>query len=733
MKIKTKIVAFAVSGTVAMAIGIVSLVYLKRSDCEAMLARSTQHQAQRECEKIVTDVYRMLEIQHQAVQSKLDADLSVARDKLSQYGVVSFLDETIQWEVVNQFTKEKKSCELAKLVLGDQWIGKNQSMESESPLVDDVQSLVGGTCTIFQRINDQGDMLRVCTNVRKTDGKRAIGTYIPAIGPDGTANSVVETVLNGDTFRGRAYVVDAWYSTVYEPIFDNNNKVVGVLYVGRKQEEMTNVRTAMQESIVGKTGHIFVVGGTGNERGKYILSKDGLRDGDDIWDSKDANGEFFIQNVVHNTLATDTAELAVERYEWKDEGQETHRQKIAACCYFEPWNWVVVASVYEDDFADTFNSVQNSLQSMIVWAIVGAVMLILALGISAHFFAKTINKPIESMTRSLREIADGRGDLTRRVSVATCDEIGEMASSFNLFMEHLQGIIGKITENSHLVAAASNQLTTTSMELSDGARTTTNRSAMVSASASDMSQEMNGIATSAEQMSMNVRAVAATMEQVTSSIDDIARNAEQSSSVTGNATALAASSQETIGQLHTAADEIGRVIEVIQDIAEQTNLLALNATIEAARAGEAGKGFAVVASEVKALAKQTTDSTNDIRTRIEYIQESTGKAVISISEISDVIEQVSSVSNKIASAVEEQNVATKDISRSVQETSCAVATVSKSVHRTAMSTGEITKNISEVDSSARDTAAGAEQTRQAGTELAQLSDVLKGLTEMFRV
>ncbi|HYW78895.1 MAG TPA: methyl-accepting chemotaxis protein, partial [Thermoguttaceae bacterium] len=189
----------------------------------------------------------------------------------------------------------------------------------------------------------------------------------------------------------------------------------------------------------------------------------------------------------------------------------------------------------------------------------------------------------------------------------------------------------------------------------------------------------------------------------------------------------------SIGQLGTAADEIGKVIETIQDIAEQTNLLALNATIEAARAGDAGKGFAVVASEVKELAKQTADATEDIRVRIEGIQSSTGEAVVSIGQISDVIHQVNDVSKTIASAVEEQSITTREIAQNVTQTSDAATSVSAGVAQSASASQEITQNIAGVDQGARQTAQGASKTQNASQELAGLAEQLQTLVGQFKV
>ena len=134
---------------------------------------------------------------------------------------------------------------------------------------DEVQALVGGTCTLFQRMNPAGDMLRVCTNVLKLDGTRAIGTYIPAANPDGSPNPVIATVLKGETFVGRAFVVNQWCITAYRPICDENRNVVGVLYFGIPQEEVPELRQGIMDMVVGKTGYVFVLAGSGDEKGKY--------------------------------------------------------------------------------------------------------------------------------------------------------------------------------------------------------------------------------------------------------------------------------------------------------------------------------------------------------------------------------------------------------------------------------------------------------------------------------
>jgi methyl-accepting chemotaxis protein len=378
--------------------------------------------------------------------------------------------------------------------------------------------------------------------------------------------------------------------------------------------------------------------------------------------------------------------------------------------------------------------VSNKAQSTLLFYGLGLIVISSAIILPfAYWIVRNLMLPINATINTLRDIAEGEGDLTRRLDQSRSDELGELAKWFNAFADRIHDMVCVIATNSQLLASSSHQLSCTSEQLSDGVSSSKQQSASVSAAAEEMSMNMKEVAESTDGMSQTIRAVAASVEEMNQTIREIARNAEKSATVAGHAASLVEISNDKITNLGQAADEIGRVIEVIQDIAEQTNLLALNATIEAARAGEAGKGFAVVATEVKELAKQTAAATDDIRTRIESMQASTGDAVESIREISEVINNVNEVSRTIASAVEEQSITTRQISDNVSTTASAAESVARGVAETAMASREITENITRVDGVLMQTAEGADESRDAGTRLSQLAEEMNGLIGRFRI
>jgi methyl-accepting chemotaxis protein len=399
--------------------------------------------------------------------------------------------------------------------------------------------------------------------------------------------------------------------------------------------------------------------------------------------------------------------------------------------------WTVAGNEWEKHmtgFREEQQSASARAANQAILTVIGFAFGGVVLGIvMAFIITRMIVNPIKKAVAMLKDIAQGEGDLTKRLDDRSKDEIGQMANWFNVFVEKLQGIIKRIADNSKTLAGSSTELSATATQLAGGAEETTRQSTTVASAAEEMAANMRNMAAATEEMTSNIKTVAAATEEMTASIAEIAKNAEQASIVAGNAAQVASSSNETIGQLGNAADEIGKVIEVIQDIAEQTNLLALNATIEAARAGDAGKGFAVVATEVKELAKQTAEATEDIRGRIEGIQTSSKEAVDSIGKISEVIQQVNEISRTIASAVEEQSVTTKEIAQNVNQTSQAAETVAIGVTQSASASKEITQNITGVDVAAKQTAQGAAHTQVAGGELSKLAEELQGLVGQFQV
>ena len=513
-------------------------------------------------------------------------------------------------------------------------------------------------------------------------------------------------------------------SFIASPIFEGDRKV-GVLAI---QMPIDRVNLAMN---VGK-----ILGEKGEA---YLVASDRLPRSDSKLDTENRTIAKAFLNPSTGVLKSKAIDLALNG----ESGvmQDVNYLGTPSISAYAPIDvlglkWAVITEEPTESAlasADEVSAAASLAESaLLFWGMVLSVLSTAIILPFAWWIVRNLMLPINATIATLRE-AEAEGDLTRRLDQSRHDELGEMAKWFNAFADRIHGMVCTISANSQILASSSNQLSSTSAQLSRGVADSKQQSASVSAAAEQMSVNMREVADSTDGMSQTIRSVAASVEEMNQTIREIARNAEKSASVAGQAANLVEISNDKISNLGKAADEIGKVIEVIQDIAEQTNLLALNATIEAARAGEAGKGFAVVATEVKELAKQTASATDDIRSRIEAMQASTSEAVESIREISKVITNVNEVSRTIASAVEEQSITTRQISDNVSTTASAAESVARGVAETALASREITENITRVDSVLMQTAEGADESRDAGTRLSELAAEMNSLIGQFRI
>jgi len=396
---------------------------------------------------ITQSVYNLVHTENEAVQLHVNANLNVARHLLQRTGEAMLsAGERVSWNSVNQFTNLSKEVTLPKFGVGDLWLGQNKDISVETPIVDAVTELVGETATIFQRMNDHGDMLRVATTVPTLSGERAIGTYIPAVNPDGTANTVVSTILRGETYHGRAYVVNSWYLTAYEPITDSSGGIIGMLYVGVKQAVVAaRIRHAILQQKIGKSGYVYVLGGIGQERGRYIISNNGERDGEDVWNVQDSDGNFVIQDIINKATSLGNGEMGTIRYRWQNPGEVSPRWKIARLAYFAPWDWVIGTSVYDDElqaYSTHLRSGQNRMGRIMILA---GMALLVFIGVLGAFIAWTISHPVRQITEVAKQVITG--DLSQMAPETSYDEIGVLARTFNLMTAKLKESIDELKKS----------------------------------------------------------------------------------------------------------------------------------------------------------------------------------------------------------------------------------------------------------------------------------------------
>ncbi|CRM60387.1 MULTISPECIES: methyl-accepting chemotaxis protein [Pseudomonas] len=543
--------------------------------------------------------------------------------------------------------------------------------------VDEFKQMSGGVATVFVRSGD--DFIRVSTSLTKQDGSRAIGTVLDRQGP------AYQRVLGGQAYIGRAVLFDRSYMTQYSPVRDAGGKVIAVLFIGF---DYTDAQAAQFENLkrfrIGQTGSLALL----DEQKRWLVPPAGVQ---------------ALDQAVPVML--DLAKTPGKGRFWSDKNEDFYSVSVP----FDGGPWAVVASMPKAEIR------------AVTWAVgirlvIGSVLaMLLAVGATVWLLRSKL-QPLSDLVRQAEAL--GAGDLSARLNVSSHDEIGQLARSFNQMGEALSTMVSHIRKAAEEVNSRAQALSGLSGGAYDGMEQQSGEITSMAGAVEEFSATSLNIA---DNMGATERLAQENAQQTR-----IGRNSmqEASSSLEHIATALN-STASVINTLGQRSQEIGGIVGVITSIAEQTNLLALNAAIEAARAGEQGRGFAVVADEVRNLASRTREATDEISGMIQSIQKETGNAISTMEHGNALMQEGLSRNADVASAlarIDEQ-------SRSAGQQFAAITTATQEQSSTATLLSSNLQSIALANSEQREVVSNLAITAK---ELETLAAGLRHEVDRFR-
>ncbi len=480
-------------------------------------------------------------------------------------------------------------------------------------------------------------------------------------------------------------------------------------------ENRQKVKELLRPLRYSSDGYFFVYDFEGNT---ILLPVRTELEGKNRWNDKDAKGKFLIQEILKSARQGDgfteywTAKPSIGR----------DAPKLAFTLVLDKYQWIIGTGFYIDDIDNELATLRAERESKMNSSLqVGVLVILVILGVTlvaTVIVGNRVSKPLADAVLALNDIANGEGDLTQRLKVQSKDEIGQLASAFNRFVERIQSVVSQVGETSNHLFSAVDKLHHLSEHYDQQMH--------------GHSRETDQVVTAVTEMSSTAQEVAASASNAASATSDAARESDAARGVVSTAIN---SINRLVGEVHTASGvieqlaqetgKIGSVVEVIRGIAEQTNLLALNAAIEAARAGEQGRGFAVVADEVRSLAGRTQQSTKEINEMLQRLQGGVKQAVDVMQASEERSQETVQEASHIASSLDSMVMAVSTIN----DMNIQIATAAEEQHAVSE---EINKNLVAIQQIVSELTSAAVESNSTTRDLANTGAKLRKLVSQFR-
>ncbi|MDS4076579.1 MAG: methyl-accepting chemotaxis protein [Candidatus Accumulibacter sp.] len=548
-------------------------------------------------------------------------------------------------------------------------------------------------------VRDGDDFVRIASSVKDGAGKRAVGTVLDR------NQAVYRRLIAGEGYHGSTQLFGRQHYARYQPISEAG-RVIGFIAIALDiTEDIEKLKERLKAVRIGETGYVFILNSRDGtpEYGQFVTHP--TLEGKIGIDLTDANKRPIFKEMLEK-------KHGFIRYEWQRAGATSTSPSILAFTPFEPLGWIIASRADQEELSKGVVAVELTV------LVVGGVLLLLLPLLVFLTTRRLVTQPLAELQGFCTEL-EQRRDLTMSLKTHANDEVGQTVGAVHRLMQTLRGAFAEIL-------ARVEQLDAAARRLSGAAQDT-------AANSGKASDAANGIAASVEELSVGIGQIADSAGEAVRLSQAAGEDSRNGGAIILRATsemnAIAGTMHSTsaaIGALGEESKNISGIVSVIKDLAGQTNLLALNAAIEAARAGEQGRGFAVVADEVRKLAERTTKATEEIARMTAAIDAKAHDAVSAMTEAMGQIEQGSALATEAGAAI-------NGIQNGAEQVVAVVRQITESLAETSAASQNMANMTERVAHVAEESNHAAQQSRQSAEDLVRLGEEVQVTVSQFRI
>jgi len=640
-------------------------------------------------ENVSNVLLKSLKLKFNLQKQKLESELGLLMAEVEkERNIMVLQDRLVDMELVGKISGKKLKQSIPQLMFGLKYV------TGAYETVDNVGKYTNSEVMVYQLHDNK--LVKVSTNRKNENGKRSVGEYYSK------ESQEYKSILSGVTKMTLTRIGNDTWMQVFKPFKENMDDTIAGAYSIASKVLTPDLEALVENVNVSGKGYSFIC----NAQGKIIAHPDKNYLKIKVQDFDNGEG---ILNTKQGTVSYGFG----------------NKKYFAFAQYFKPWELFFVTAVSQSDLMAGINK-----QILLGSTVSGSLALVIGLLI-VSLMNRQLMTSMNGMAQMATEVA--KGNFNYSFSYQADDAIKDTVNAMTDMVGGLAHMIQNLNKGVDTLSLSSEELNSISSQMSHGARTSVTKVNTVAAAAEEMSVNMNSVATAMEQASTNVDVVAAGASQMRSGFEQVVEQSNKAREVTKTAVGRAEQSSSRMDQLDLSAEEISKVTETINNISSQINLLALNATIEAARAGESGRGFSVVANEIKDLANQTADATKEIGEYIQSIQEQIRLSVTEIREISQIINNIDGFVNDVAGSINKQSETTNEISDNIAQISIGVQEVNQNVNQSSAVSENVAMEISDVLSASQQIDDFSSNVKNKAGVLSQIMFEFETLTERFKV